>query len=235
MLFERSSFAGLCKARLNQLREELVHLREAWTDAARKSSIQSRQLNKNPTRPGYRKRERDKRSAEQQKADAAKQQAEGIRAQRGTAELQRQLQDREARSKGAVAGQRAEFATDHAKQQAAAAAEAKAKAAADKKKSSGAAGAEKKAVAAEHDAKIKPMASELAALAAAGQRGSPEYAQKYAAYKAATEAKKLALGGTASVPAPDKGKPAAGSTRAPRTARRAQVKVGKGTRVPRGR
>lgn len=212
--YEAATFAQI-------LDEERRRIREMWSDAARASSIATRQGRaRGKTKTLGKAKKRPEAYDPNAKPDTA-----------GTAKLRQQAAVGAAARKAGVAGQRkdlSDIAAGKAKAVQDKAARAKAAAAAAKKGASSAAAAAKKQTAAEHDAKIKPMVAELQKLAAAGMKGSPEYATKYAAYKSAQAAKRAALGQSTAPEAPEKPKKgAAGGSKARR------INVG-ATRHPKG-
>lgn len=194
------------------LNEERRRLSETWSDAARQSSAASRRSRaKGPRQKAVKRR-----------TDVAPEQS----TKQLTDRLHKNLQTTTDAQKASVAGQRKDLAgITSAKQKAAADAAKAAKASKSKGKSADA--EQKKKVAAEHDARLKPMAEQLNALAAAGKKNSPEYAAKYAEYKKAQAAKAAALGKALSVPAPQKPK----STKAASVRRRVNVGAARTSKV----
>lgn len=229
------------------LDEERARVREAWTDAARQASIASRRgrAKQKPERravprgtsdlpTSYVAAQAQKGAARAKAALHARRQGRTLdpeveRANTGTtASIRGHVARGEAARRAVVAGQRADLAkvaADRARDEQAKAGRQKARDAAAKSGASKAASDQKKAIAAEHDAKLKPMASKLMQMAAAGQRSSPQYAAAYKAYQRAKRAKAAALG-TGAPEAPEAPKKAKTARSGGQTGGARRVRVG---------
>ncbi len=210
------------------LAEERARILEAWTDAARQASLsvrQSRAKGKKPAQAVPRGTQQAvPRTAQTPPSTFGSSTAKADTAT--TAAIRAKVAGAGAAQRGAVAAQKAgldKVVADRVAQSKRLEGYKKRDEAAGKK----AAADQQKAIAAEHDAKIKPIASQLQQMAMAGGRATPQYATLYKQYQQAKRAKAIAMGSTSveAPQAPKKATSSAARTARVRTARAATSKA----------